>query len=357
MIRDSLSIEERSLPLEHTIDPGFVHQRKIQTIIGDGGMNIIDQAISRLPDLPAWEKELRIDHIYKDVFLKFCDVNGVKSLEALIAEGGGRLFCSTEELAPCEDVYNAERAVSVWVPRGECQRRVEFHYSPKLVKSDTLRGQLHQGDKNISIAAELHEVTEDCLKFHPIIMGSPWLRTYDQKREEKIMWWHYEFFENFVEDFDEFSKVRDFEKPKNYEPMRHISEKAFKRALASILGGKVPTDWGGETSDYFTSHLHLDGKRVTAAFLLKGPANFTPMALNHLGKNNDQIVRLSQEPANVLIVQHCHEILPPVRSTLRAFAVQPYGSRRYCLIDGRDSLWLLQAYDLYDKALEWSTDA
>jgi len=30
---------------------------------------------------------------------------------------------------------------------------------------------------------------------------------------------------------------------------------------------------------------------MTAAFLLKGPARFAPMGLNHLGKNNDQIVR------------------------------------------------------------------
>jgi hypothetical protein len=40
------------------------------------------------------------------------------------------------------------------------------------------------------------------------------------------------------------------------------------------------------------------------------------MGLNHLGKNNDQIVRLSREPADVLIVQHSHEILPAVRETL-----------------------------------------
>jgi hypothetical protein len=75
------------------------------------------------------------------------------------------------------------------------------------------------------------------------------------------------------------------------------------------------------------------------------------MSLNHLGKNNDQIYRLSQEPANVLFVQHCHDILPAVRATLRAFAVQPGKPRRYCLIDGRDSLRLLRAYGMLDKAL------
>jgi len=80
------------------------------------------------------------------------------------------------------------------------------------------------------------------------------------------------------------------------------------------------------------------------------------MGLNHLGKNNDQIVRLAQEPAEILIVQHCHEIKPAVRSTLRAFAVRPFGSRRYCLIDGKDSLRFLLAYDLYENALKWSKE-
>ncbi len=80
------------------------------------------------------------------------------------------------------------------------------------------------------------------------------------------------------------------------------------------------------------------------------------MGLNHLGKNNDQIVRLSHEPAEVLFVQHSHEIMSPVRETLRAFCVQPSNPRRYCLIDGRDSLRLLVAYGLLDKAKELSRE-
>ena len=79
------------------------------------------------------------------------------------------------------------------------------------------------------------------------------------------------------------------------------------------------------------------------------------MSLNHLGKNNDQIVRLAHEPADVLFVQHCHDILPSVRETLRAFAVQPNRPRRYCLIDGRDSLRLLNAYGLFERAVELSS--
>jgi hypothetical protein len=78
------------------------------------------------------------------------------------------------------------------------------------------------------------------------------------------------------------------------------------------------------------------------------------MDLTHLGKKGDQILRLANEPADVLIVQHCHDILPVVRSTLRAFAVQPSRPRRFCCIDGRDTLRLLKAYGLYEKALSLS---
>ena len=168
------------------------------------------------------------------------------------------------------------------------------------------------------------------------------------------MWFRYQHFENYIEDFDEFAKVRDVKTPKSCELMRKISETAFKQCLTKILGDEASKDWGGESSDHFTQHIHLKGKRLTAAFLLKGPARFGPMGLNKLGKNNDQIVRLSHEPAEVLFVQNCHEILPQVHETLRAFTVQPGQPRRYCLIDGRDSVRLLRAYGLLQHALKLS---
>jgi hypothetical protein len=106
--------------------------------------------------------------------------------------------------------------------------------------------------------------------------------------------------------------------------MRQITGSAFKTCLAEILGDTTRADWGGEMSDHFAAHLHLCGKRTTAAFVLKGPGNgFSPMTLRNLGKNSDQIYRLAQEPAQLLVVQHCHDITAAVRETLRAFAVQP----------------------------------
>jgi hypothetical protein len=185
-------------------------------------------------------------------------------------------------------------------------------------------------------------------------MGAPWLAAKTEPSSVPSPEWEgYGFFEQFVEDITEFAKVGDIEMPTDFAVMKDVTERAFKECLTEILGDTARKDWGGETSDHFTSHVHLGGKRTTAAFLLKGPGNrFAPMGLNHLGKNNDQIYRLAQEPAELLVVQHCHEILPAVRATLRAFAVQPGSPRRYCLIDGRDSLRLLIAYDKLDHALE-----
>ncbi len=138
MIRDALTIEQRSLPLEHTIDPGFVHKRKIQTILGQQGMKIIDDMISKLPDLPDWQREVRINHMFKDVFLAFCELNGFKSLEALLSEENDRLFCATVELAPCDNIYDIERAVSIVIPSSNYRWEIELHYSTGLVSSDTL---------------------------------------------------------------------------------------------------------------------------------------------------------------------------------------------------------------------------
>lgn len=353
--RTNLTPAQRSTPLNHTIDPGFVHHRKIQTILGPPGMEIIDNAIRALPDLPEWQKRVRIDHIYTQAMLIFCNQLGIKPLEEIVAttQGIGQLFCSTEQLGPCENIYEIERAISPWISRGEYSRRVEFHYSTSHVRADTLRERLHKGSL-FSVIAELTHIDDEVIIFDPIVMGFPWLEAGDEKPDFDTMWCHFEFFEHFIEDFDEFQKIQSVPTPSDPEPMKTISEKAFKACLGEILGDAKQNDWGGEASDYYTCHLHLRGRRVTAAFLLKGPARFEPMRLNHLGKNNDQIVRLSHEPAEVLIVQHCHDILPPVRETLRAFAVQPSRARRYCLIDGRDSLRLLQAYGLYDKAVALS---
>ena len=69
------------------------------------------------------------------------------------------------------------------------------------------------------------------------------------------------------------------------------------------------------------------------------------MTLEMCGKRADQIYRLSKTSAEILIVQHSHQIGDAVRATLRALSIQPGGkSRKYCLIDGMSTYRILKAY-------------
>ena len=350
--RDHTSIDQRTANLQHFIDPGFVHKGKIEGIIGPENMQVIDSLIAHLPDMPDGIKEARIDRIYTRVFLNVCEQTGIPTLGQMLARGEGAVFCSTEELAPCPEIWDELRCTSIWVSPGNSTREVVFEYSTDKVRGDTLKSRLASGHQ-ISVVAELRQGTPTRAVFEPIIMGFPVVEPI-QEIDWDPSWFGFEFYEQFIEDFDEFERVRDCATPSTLEPMREISEAAFKKCLADLLGGEAAKDWGGEASDFYSAHMHLTGRRVSGAFLLKGPARFAPMGMNHLGKNNDQISRLAEEPADVLFVQHCHDILPAVRKTLRAFAVQPSHPRRYCLIDGRDSLRLLYAYDLYERARELS---
>ena len=63
-IRKALTEEERTLEVVHTIDPGFVNERRIQTIIGPEGRSLIERRIASLPPLPDWRKSTNINHMY-----------------------------------------------------------------------------------------------------------------------------------------------------------------------------------------------------------------------------------------------------------------------------------------------------
>lgn len=358
MIRDEMTSDERAMPVRHYIDPGFVNLRLVETVLGQTGVDEINRQIALLPELPEWLKRTRLNHIYTRVVLAFCDAIGVPTLGEVLAKGKGRMFCSTENLAPTEGVYESRRLRVPIVLDGDHESKVELELSTEHISSDTLKMQLSEGQP-LSVVAVLGSMVGNLLTFRPLIIGSPWLEIEDPAWTEKIVWWGHEFYENFPEDFDEFADLRNQPVPTLQEAqvMEQVSEKAFKTCLAEILGDEAQKDWGGESSDHFAAHLHLRGRPVSGAFLLKGPAKFSPMTLNMLGKNNDQIYRLANDPADVLFVQHCHEITPPVRGTLRAFAVQPSRPRRYCLIDGRESLRLLRAYGKLDRALELSRTA
>lgn len=152
-----------------------------------------------------------------------------------------------------------------------------------------------------------------------------------------------------ITEIDQFKAIKDIYESEKCAPplaeLRDIPEREVKKAIAEIIHeGTVPTDWGGEKSDLFSCNLSIEGKYLPSAFLLKGPAKFSEMKMIHLGKNGDQIDRLFSEPADLLVLQHCHKVSTAVRSTMRAFASRVHDLRYFAIIDGYDTLRLLKAY-------------
>jgi len=151
--------------------------------------------------------------------------------------------------------------------------------------------------------------------------------------------------EVFIDEISNFARV-DKSVPlhmDDLEILRAIPEKRIKQAFALIIGEPVvPRDWGGERSDLYSTMVRMRGERISTAFALKGPARFEPLKLSGLGKNGDQIDRLFSEPADLLVLQHCHVIDKSVRSVMRAYAERIGAPRLFCLIDGFDTLRILR---------------
>ena len=258
------------------VDPGFVNHRKIESILGEVGTEIINKEISKIPaTTPDWRKEVVIDHIYTRVLLDFCEVIGIRTLEeSLINRSGpGHMVCSNVKTKPCENLYDVERAVV------ECEKfegsdlEVELHLTTKRIRGDTLKSNMHQGG-DFAVIALFSQLKGSKYIYEPLIIGFPYVVDVNTG---DLLWERYsDAFHVYLEDFDEFAKVKELKMPHEFDEMRHISERVFKLCLGKILSESTPKDWGGEMSDFFTSHLHLNGNRVKTAFLLKGPAKYSP---------------------------------------------------------------------------------
>lgn len=227
-----------------------------------------------------------------------------------------------------------------WVEGG----RIEFEFDPVHLTSNSSWSEL-KGQKRMFVLGVVTNVDG------PVISAKPYVIANVVENRRDIFaagrWMNY--LEVHVDRLNTFERVRDYRPrmtKKSLSKLRDIPEVRVKEAFADIIGEPtVPKDWGGEKSDLFSTSVRFDGARVSAAFAFKGPAKFKPMTMAELGKNGDQISRLFEEPADLLVLQHCHEITPDVRKTMRAFANQMGNPRMYCVIDGYDTIRVLEAYE------------
>jgi hypothetical protein len=195
---------------------------------------------------------------------------------------------------------------------------------------------IFHGRQKSEVACRLDKVQQDPgVAFHPDVrLRNRW------PRHARV----------YPSELDCFAACEDVPAPstKQLEALRELPEATVKAAFGEIIGEPyLPKDWGGEKSDLYSSRLKFDGRPLSAAFLLKGSAVFKPMHPADLGKRGDQLVRLFEEPAELLVLQHCHchKIMPTVIRQMEALAVQPTRPRLYCVIDGADTYRILKAHN------------
>lgn len=300
--------------------------------------------------------ELGNDHLLTTMLLDVYREFGAPTLLEALAEGAERkVFCSTQKLEPCPEVYSAPRVTQKVVLPVEFDRPIALEYHTKHIVSDTGKMTLAEGHERGYVEAIfglLHK-RPDRFEIEPVIMGAP---TYDHPRNKDaspmLPWVGSELGEILAEDIDEFARLTETvvsDATDWISAMERLPEERVKNAIAKLLKEPTKKDWGGELNDHFSASVHVNGRRKTAAFMFKGPANFRPMTLEMCGKRADQIFRLAGAPADVLVLQHSHLITEAVRETLRAFAVAPHRPRKYCLIDGQATYRILKAYGFLDS--------
>ncbi|NOJ44525.1 hypothetical protein [Bradyrhizobium australiense] len=157
-----------------------------------------------------------------------------------------------------------------------------------------------------------------------------------------------------IDDIDLFAKAKKVRSSVTRLPST-MSERQFNDGVKAIIGEPGTfKDWGGETSDLFSTRIQFKGKRKRVAFGFKGPGLAVALVPSRLGKNGDQMERLFSEPADIFLVQHWREIMPSVLRMMKVFAVDKAASTAkpvyYGLIDGHDSNRLRLAYPSKFKA-------
>lgn len=343
----NLSPKVRVAEPYHHIDPGFINERLCFTTFGPKFHAIYEK--HRKPGTDHMER-LYNNHLLVEFVLRQCRAYEIPPLSEILRDPiPGKVFCSTEtSKGGGSKVYKKNtRARSRIILPYKYDRKVILDFGTEHFVADT--GKMEMSEESVaSFVGVIRKVTDKEIIIYPLIIGAPSFDHWGNKNiGVDLSWDGWDAYQLVPEDIEEFQELKTIPDPGLEEwqgVMSKLPEDQVKQNIVEILKDSSKKDWGGEQNDHFTSNVHVNGTRKTAAFLLKGPSKFSPMKITHLGKNGDQILRLSHSPAQILIVQHSHDITEEVREHLRSVAVQPSKPRHYCFIDGKDTYKLLKAY-------------
>lgn len=342
--------EKRATSPRHHIDTGFINRRKCLSIFGRSYAEDYERLKHKDDDHMS---VLGNDHLLIHLALERCHTHNIPTLaECLKKPLKGQLFCSTENVLGCGNrVYHEPRVSNQIEFPFETDKTVTVEYHTEHLYASTQKMLMEIGSI-MCIVGEIFSVNGDNLIAHPLIVGPP---TYDHPFNRDLPfdytfdgWTHYQLYPRDIEQFSRCESI-NVTAEEWVVTMKELPEEEVKRAFCSLLGDAPSKDWGGEQYDHYSGDVTVNGNRKSAAFIFKGPSAWGEMKPRDLGKNGDQIYRLQQSGADILVLQHCHKIGEAVRETLRAFSVKPGNPKHYCIFDGKDTYRLLKAYGLLNQ--------
>lgn len=295
---------------------------------------------------------------FKDAVVAWMHRNNPSPLEVLLARGElgtGTIFTHHSNFffsglskvdearrkgKPIRKLATGYSKLDEWQSGG----RLEFEFHDEHLTSQSAWSQM-AGQQRKFVLGVVTDIQGGAIKCAPYVVANI-VDSSSRLQGDSGPWHnHLEVHVSEIGSFEKAQTVQDRLTKASLDLLKDVPEADVKAAFAEIINEPmVPKDWGGEASDLFSSRVVLDGRRIATAFLFKGPAKFHPMTPAHLGKNGDQIGRLFSEPADLLVLQHCHEVTVAVRRQMRAYAQQMGNPRRFCIIDGYDTLRVLKAY-------------
>lgn len=271
----------------------------------------------------------------------------------------GAALESNPAFAPADDARGPEARTALNGPTPNADELWELLCDVRIIRGELrgllkpLRSNHNLEDKRLRRADQVRllgafdDVLEDIRRNGAGRMEQPWAehtgRDTAAPGEDRL----------YVEDIDDFAKVTEVKREMAARYLRggrlEVSEDRVKRALEEIVG--VPfhkPDWGGETSDLYTTNVTVASRRRATAFLLKGPGiKRKQLTIRECGKNGDQLVRLFDSPADLFVVQYVGHIAENVVKDVQGKVAQARArgkNAQFVIIDGQDTARLLHAY-------------
>lgn len=336
---------------ETGLDAWFVDEKLVLNLLATAEGEELCRRISAASSQPF--AEARRADLLERAITKYLASQPVEALDILMLHGGvgpGQLVWFEQAVAfeglpvALQSIADGQDARATFSAKLQSNPSVRVHgeYNPRRLTCSTAKEQL-SGTHRQFVLGYVQDATAETVEIRSIVIAARWAKPTPVMEDFNPIDAAY-LWPGAVDQFDGVDFSNRMSKS-DLNVLKHVPEAEIKKAFADILGeADVPKDWGGEQFDLWTTNLMVEGQPLRAASLFKGPAEFKPMTIASLGKNGDQIDRLSATAADVLVIQHCHTVTAPVVNMARVYASDPRHTRRYLVIDGYDTVRILRHF-------------